>query len=184
VENPPKLVPPAKTEGRLERIEYPVNPRLARMRAFSRLLDTAIPLPGGFRIGIDPIIGLVPGIGDVIASTLSVWLVYDAARLGIAKRVLARMVGNVMIEAAIGAIPVIGDFIDAAWKANARNMRLVEAAYSPALKERSKRKLIGFTLGTLLLVYGSLFLAMYALVSWLLAMFGAVFGPLFDRLSG
>ena len=158
-----------------EKIEYPVNRRLGRMRALSRLLDNAFELPGGFRIGIDPIIGLIPGIGDVIASTLSVWLVYDAARLGIQKRVLARLVLNVMIEAAIGAVPVVGDFIDAAWKANARNMRLIEANYKPTMKERSFSKLIGFTLGTLLLVYGSLFLAMYLLISWVLAMFSALF---------
>lgn len=141
------------------------------MRALSRLLDTAIRLPGGFRIGIDPIIGLIPGIGDVIASSLSIWLVYEGARLGVRKRVLARMVLNVMIEAAIGAVPVIGDFIDAAWKANARNMRLVEQSYSPLLPERSRRKLIGFVLGTLVAVYGSLFLAFYLLVSWLLVTF-------------
>ena len=178
MEHPPKIIPKSESDGRVERIEYPANPRLARMRALSRLLDTAIPLPGGFRIGIDPIIGLVPVLGDVIASTLSVWLVYDAARLGVSKRILARMVGNVMIEAAIGAVPVIGDFIDAAWKANARNMRLVERDYSPAMKERSKRKLIAFVIGTLILVYGSLFLAFYLLVSWLLAIFGAAIDAL------
>jgi hypothetical protein len=149
------------------------------MRNLTRLLDTAFSLPGGFRIGIDPIIGLVPGIGDVIASTLSVWLVYDAARLGISKRVLCRMVLNIMIEAAIGAVPVIGDFIDAAWKANVRNMRLVEADYKPTFKERSLWKLVAIIGGTLFFVYGSLFLAFYLLISWVLMMFEAALKPLF-----
>ena len=178
---PPKITPEDNGPNlvRAERIEYPVSRRLARMRNLTRLLDTAIGLPGGFRIGIDPIIGLVPGIGDVIASTLSVWLVYDAARLGISKRVIARMVLNIMIEAAIGAVPVIGDFIDAAWKANVRNMRLVEADYKPTLKERSLWKLVGIVGGSLLFVYGSLFLAFYLLMSWLLAMFDAALRPLF-----
>lgn len=140
------------------------------MRALSRLLDTAITLPGGFRIGIDPIIGLVPGIGDLIASSLSVWLIYDAARMGISKVTLARMIGNVMMEAAIGAVPLLGDIIDAVWKANARNMRLVEREYSPHLKERTVGKLVAFLAGTLLLVYGSLFLGFYLLFTWLVAL--------------
>ena len=119
MENPPKLPEHSEPTGNLKRIDYPANPRLVRMRALSRLLDTAITLPGGFRIGIDPIIGLVPGIGDLIASSLSVWLIYDAARMGISKVTLARMIGNVMMEAAIGAVPLLGDIIDAVWKANA-----------------------------------------------------------------
>ena len=149
------------------------------MRNLTRLLDTAIGLPGGFRIGIDPIIGLVPGIGDVIATALSLWLIYDATRLGIPKRVLARMVLNVVIEAAVGAIPVLGDIIDAAWKANVRNMRLVEMAYKPTLQERPLWKLIAIIGGTLLVVYGSLFLAFYFVMSWLLMMFDAALKPLF-----
>jgi hypothetical protein len=179
VDLPPKIAPDSGASITPERIEYPVNKRLARMRALSRLLDTAIRLPGGFRIGIDPIIGLVPVLGDVIASGLSVWLVYDATRLGIPKRVLTRMVLNVMIEAAIGAVPVIGDFIDAAWKANARNMKLVEASYSPTLPTRPLWKLVTIVGGTLFFVYGSLFLAFYLLMSWLLAMFDAALRPLF-----
>jgi hypothetical protein len=178
VEPPPKLPQPDPI-AKVDRIEYPPNPRLARMRNLTRLLDTAIGLPGGFRIGIDPIIGLIPGIGDVIATTLSVWLVYDAARLGIRKRTLARMVLNIMIEGTIGAVPVLGDFIDAVWKANVRNMRLVEADYNPALKARPLWKLVAIIGGTLLLVYGTLFLAFYLLMRWLLMMFDAALRPLF-----
>jgi hypothetical protein len=148
------------------------------MRNLSRLLDNAFLLPGGFRIGIDPIIGLVPGIGDAIASALSIWIVYDAARLGIRKRVLARMVVNVLFETLTGAVPVIGDVIDAAWKANARNMRLVEAEYHPRLKERPFGKIVG-TIGlALLLVYGSLFLAFYLLTTWLLSLGHYLLQPL------
>ena len=175
MEEPPKRIEHWQTAPKPERINYRVSPRLGRMRFLTRLLDTAIPLPGGFRIGIDPIIGLIPVAGDVIASTLSIWLVYDAARLGVQKRVLARMVLNVMIEAAVGTIPVLGNLIDAAWKANVRNMRLVEGNYKPAMKERSMLKLIAFVIGTLILVYGSIFLALYLLVGLLVAMFGPIF---------
>ena len=147
--------------ARGERITYPVNPRLERMRFLSRLLDNSIPLPGGYRIGLDPLIGLVPVAGDFVASTLSVWLIYDAARLGLPLRVLGRMTVNVLIEATVGSIPFLGDIFDATWKANARNMRLVEQHYSPTLRERVPRKL-GATVGLLLLgLYGLIFGILY-----------------------
>ena len=160
---------------RPQRIDYPVSRRLERMRALSRLLDTAFTLPRGFKIGIDPLIGLIPGIGDFIASTLSIWLLYDAARLGIRKRVLSLMVFNVMMEALVGAVPVIGNLIDAVWKANTRNMRLVEKHYHPSLKERSLVKLIAFLVGTLLLVYGSIALALFLLFQWLSTIVSGMF---------
>ncbi|MGV3774820.1 MAG: DUF4112 domain-containing protein, partial [Verrucomicrobiales bacterium] len=72
--------------ARAERIELPASNRLKRMRFLSRMLDNSILLPGGYRIGLDPIIGLIPGIGDVIATSFSLWLVYEAALMGIAKR--------------------------------------------------------------------------------------------------
>src|SRR5688500_4669352 len=157
---------------RAERITLPVSNRLERMRAFSRLLDTAFRLPGGFRIGIDPLIGLVPGIGDVVATGLSIWLVYDAARLGIQKRILALMTLNVIVEAAVGVFPVLGDIFDAVWKANVRNMRLVEKHYRPTMKERSLGTLIAFLLGTIIVVYGSLAFAMFVFFSWAMALLG------------
>lgn len=121
------------------RIESPENPRLQRMRALSRLLDNSILLPGGYRIGFDPLIGLIPAAGDLIASGLSFWIIYDAALLGMPKRVILRMLGNVVVEAVVGSVPGLGDLFDAAWKANARNMRLVDLNYTPAMKPRSPR---------------------------------------------
>ena len=171
MDEPPRIE--GSADGKLERIEYPASRRLERMRWLSRLLDTSIGLPGGYRIGIDPIIGLVPGIGDVISSGLSVWLVYDAIRLGLKKRIIARMVINVVIEAAVGVVPVLGEIFDAAFKANVRNMRLVEANYTPALKERSLWKIITVLLGAIVMVYGSLFLAFYLFFTWVFAMFDA-----------
>ena len=157
---------PAPSAPRPERIEYTSNRRLARVRNLSRLLDTVFELPGGFRIGLDPIIGLVPGIGDLIGSVLSLWIIYDAARLGLAKRVLLRMGLNVAIEAIIGAVPVLGDLIDAAWKANVRNMRLVEAHYTPALRERSFRKLLLVVAALLLLGAASTVLLVYWIITF------------------
>jgi hypothetical protein len=170
--------PPRHTDlsaPRLQRIELPVSRRLERMRALARLLDTRFQLPGGFRVGIDPFIGLIPGVGDVIASSLSIWLLYDAARLGIQKRYLAVMILNVVVEAAVGAFPILGNIIDAIWKANVRNMRLVEKHYRPTMKERPLWKLITFLVGTLIVVYGTIAFALFVLFSWLMALFGPLF---------
>jgi hypothetical protein len=175
VQPPPRFIDTIDSLSRPERIDIPVSRRLERMRGLSRLLDTAFKLPGGFRIGIDPIIGLIPGIGDFLASSLSIWFLYDACRLGIKKRILAIMLINVMMEAAVGAIPVLGNVADAFWKANTRNMALVERHYSPALNERSMGKLIAFLIGSLILIYGSIAFVLYLLFSWITAMYGSLF---------
>jgi hypothetical protein len=117
--------------GRAERIAYPPNPRLERIRLLANLLDTCITLPGGYRIGLDPILGLVPGIGDLIGAALSLYLVRESSKLGIPKWIVIRMIANVGVEALIGVVPVLGDIFDAAFKANIRNLRLLELHYSP-----------------------------------------------------
>lgn len=150
------------TTGRAERIVYPPNRRLEHVRFFSKLLDQCIVLPGGFRIGIDPIIGLLPGFGDVISSVLSLYLVYQAALLGLPKRILLRMLGNVAIEALVGTFPVLGDVFDAVWKANMRNLRLIEIHYAPGRPERSARKITRWILGVL-----AVFLAVYLAIVYL-----------------
>ena len=122
--------------GRAERIVYPPNSRLERVRFLARLLDSCFTLPGGYRIGIDPILGLLPGIGDVIGAGLSLYMVREAAKLGISKWIVLRMLGNVGLEALVGVIPVLGDLFDAAFKANVRNLRLLELHYSPGRTSR------------------------------------------------
>ena len=175
MEQPPKYIETLEQVPRAQRIEIPVSRRLERMRGLSRLLDTAFSLPGGFRIGIDPIIGLIPGIGDFVASSLSIWFLYDAARLGIPKRILALMVLNVMLEAAVGAIPVLGNVADAIWKANARNMALVERHYRPALRERSLIKMVACVIGSLILIYGSIAFVLFLIFSWVVITFETMF---------
>lgn len=89
-------------------------------------LDAAIRVPGTrFRIGLDALIGLVPGLGDLIGAALSTYIVVAAARRGVPASVLTRMALNVGIETVVGAVPVAGDLFDAYWKANQRNVRLV-----------------------------------------------------------
>ncbi|HEX8825555.1 MAG TPA: DUF4112 domain-containing protein [Archangium sp.] len=100
---------------------------LARVRSLARSLDTSIALPGGFRIGWEAVLGLIPGVGDAAGAVLSTYIVLQAVRLGASREVLVRMVGNVALEALVGAVPFLGDVFDAAFKANVRNVRLLEA---------------------------------------------------------
>jgi hypothetical protein len=141
------------------------------MRFLSRLLDNSIPLPGGYRIGIDPILGLFPAAGDLLSATFSLWLIYDAARLGIPKRTLGRMVLNVVIDSLVGTVPVFGDIFDAAWKSNSLNMKLVERDYSPSTKERSFGRLaLGFLM-VMAMLYSMVGLAIYFVVHLILSLF-------------
>lgn len=101
---------------------------LQRLRKLSRLLDNAIAVPGtNFRIGLDPILGLLPGAGDFVGTALSAYFVIEAARLGLPRATLGKMVFNILLESVVGAVPVLGDLFDFAWKANNKNMALLEA---------------------------------------------------------
>jgi hypothetical protein len=157
---------------RAERIDYPANSRLARMRFLSKLLDNSIALPGGLRIGLDPLIGLVPAVGDVITSALSLWIVWDAALLGLPLHVIARMLLNIGLDTMGGSLPVIGDLFDAVWKANAMNMQLAEKHYSPAAKPRSAIKIFAFFALTFLFLASITTAAAYWLIKGVLSLFG------------
>ena len=100
---------------------------LKRIRALAVLLDSAWEIPGtNFRIGLDSLIGLIPGAGDVVTMLAASYIVAEARRLGVRRRTLLRMVSNIAVDAIIGAIPLAGDLFDAGFKANARNLRLIE----------------------------------------------------------
>ena len=107
--------------------------RLQRLQRLAFVLDRSIPL-GRWRIGIDPILGLIPGAGDWIAAILSLYIVYESARLGAPSSMLMRMGGNILVEAIIGTVPLLGDLFDFAWQANTRNLALIERHYGDGLK--------------------------------------------------
>lgn len=113
--------------------------RLQRLRWLAWVMDRSIPIGGGRRIGLDPLLGLIPGVGDWLGAAISSVLVYEAVRLGLPVRVLARMLLNIGIEATVGAVPVLGDIFDATWQANMRNLRLVETHYDARLTPRPLR---------------------------------------------
>lgn len=100
---------------------------LRRVRVVSKLLDESIPLPGtDYRIGIDPILGILPGAGDAVAGAISLYPVAEAYRLGVSRLTLAKMLLLVAIDAVAGSVPVIGPVFDAIWKANEWNRRSLE----------------------------------------------------------
>ena len=99
---------------------------LARLRRLSHVLDNAIPIPGIGRIGLDPILGVLPGGGDLLTGVISVYVVFEAARLGVPAATLGRMGLNILLDVASGTVPIVGDLVDVAWKSNARNVALLE----------------------------------------------------------
>jgi hypothetical protein len=101
----------------------------AAVRQLAWILDSSIEIPGTkFRIGVDPILGLIPVVGDLISMAIGGYIIMVGARLGVPRAVLMRMLVNVGTDALLGSVPVAGDVLDAAWRANAKNARLLDRA--------------------------------------------------------
>ncbi|MEO1145995.1 MAG: DUF4112 domain-containing protein [Cyanobacteria bacterium J06638_22] len=110
---------------------------LQRIRMVSHVLDEAFPVPGtGYRIGIDPFLGLIPGGGDTIGGVLSAYIVLEAMQLRLPRETLIRMVTNLLTDSILGTIPLLGDLFDVGWKANSRNLALLEAHLANPHKAR------------------------------------------------
>ncbi|MCW5315039.1 DUF4112 domain-containing protein [Nostoc sp. KVJ3] len=134
-------------------------PTLKRLRQLSRLLDNAITIPGtkiGF--GLDPIIGLLPIGGDFLGVMFSSYIILEAARLGVSRATLGKMVFNVIVDGLVGAVPVLGDLFDFAWTANSYNIKLLEEYLKFPSEQRSADRwfivalLIGLLLISIILV--------------------------------
>jgi uncharacterized protein DUF4112 len=138
------------------------------VRRLARLLDDAFEIPGtGWRIGIDPIVGLVPGIGDILPALAGGYAIWVASRLGAPASLLARMAANLGLDALAGAVPVAGDLFDAGWKPNVRNLRLVErwlAAPGPA--RRANRLFVAGLIALVLAAAVGVMVVAWAIVAW------------------
>ena len=114
-------------EVRLRPLTQGQQARLVALRRVAELMDSAFVLPGtAYRIGLDPIIGLIPWIGDLVSPLFTIALLWQAREVRVPKVVLARMIFNAAVDALVGAIPFAGDLFDFGWKANQRNMALLE----------------------------------------------------------
>ena len=114
----------------LERTARQLGPEeeiaLQRVARLAYWLDDRFRIPGTrLRMGLDGLLGLIPGIGDTATALVAAYIVLEAARLGVPKRTLARMIANVGIDYVVGLVPLIGDLGDFAWKANRRNARML-----------------------------------------------------------
>ena len=172
-ENNTQMKPPADRvlEGEVLPPENEAERELrARLNFLAWLLDSSIPIPGTrLTIGLDALIGLFPFVGDLIGVAASSYILAEANRMGVGRAILARMAFNVAIEGVIGIVPIVGDVFDAGWKANQKNVRLLNAwAERPHQTRRASGLfLTGLTLGLLgfFAVCGAL---TYLLVRWIL----------------
>lgn len=117
------------------------------------LMDRSIPI-GGLRIGLDPIIGLIPGIGDLVGAAIATGIIVQAHRAGVPRSTLLRMVVNVALDAGLGSIPIVGDAFDFWFKVNERNLLLYRESRAGT---RDSRRDTGFVIGIIV--------AMMALIS-------------------
>lgn len=138
-----------------------------RIAFVARLLDDVIAIPGTrHRLGLDSIVGLIPGVGDVASAAVGVWVILEAARFKLPGVVLARMVVNTLVDLVIGAVPILGDLFDIVFKSNTRNVELFRRhATNPDASTRGHRLFLG---GLVLLLVGGVWLLAVA-VAWLLS---------------
>ncbi len=142
-------------------------PALRSVGHLAKLMDTQFRIPGtNIRFGLDAIIGLVPGVGDLSTFGISGYMLWVMARNGASGYVLARMYLNVIIDTVFGAIPILGDLFDVAFKSNIRNLRLMEQHYKEGRHKGSAWKLIIPLMIGLLLLMAAILYGLFLLIEW------------------
>ena len=138
---------------------------LERLRILARLMDDALPVPGTrLRFGLDALIGLIPGVGDVAGGLTTSYIILAAQKLGAPNSVLVRMVWNVLLDTAVGVVPFLGDIFDITYKANRRNVTLLEEfVAAPGKTKRASRAFVALLIALVVLI-----IAGGALLSFLL----------------
>lgn len=161
-------------KGRLTRLRS-LTPaeeqRLQGLRRIAQLLDNAFVVPGtSYRVGLDPILGVLPGLGDLVSPLFTVGILLQARALGVPKVVQARMMINAGVDALLGVVPVVGDLFDFAWKANAKNMDLLELH---AREERAGTPADYAFVALMIALVIALAVVPFFLLGWLLSALGA-----------
>jgi hypothetical protein len=162
------------SQGRVQSVEAPeVHEARERLKKLAWLFDSSIPIPGTrFTVGLDALVGLIPVLGDLIGVAMSSLILAEANRLGAPRSVLWRMAGNVGIEGVVGMVPFAGDVLDAVFKANQRNVKLLDAWYqNPGKTERASR-----WFGVLIVAVAVLFLGLsmytgFLILRWIVGLF-------------
>lgn len=136
-------------------------------------MDSAFVIPGvGIRFGFDAIIGLIPGLGDLITSLISLYILAAARRYGVPRATLARMAINIGVDTVVGAVPLFGDAFDVFWKANKMNVALLRrhVLATPDEQRRARRNdtlFVALLIVGLLVVMAALAVGFYVIVQWL-----------------
>ena len=148
--------------------------KFERVQALSQLLDNAITLPGThYSVGLDPLIGLLPGGGDLFTGLLSLYIVFEGFQLGASAPTLTRMASNIALEVVAGTIPFVGDLFDVVWKANVRNVRLLEDhLQSPQPRRQADRVFFVVLMTGLLILIGAIATLSFVLFRLLLQLVG------------
>ncbi len=152
-----------------DRADKALDNHYGDVRRIARWLDDAFVVPGTrFRIGWDGIVGLIPGVGDLLTTLPAVYIVLRALNMGVPNVVAGRMLLNILIDDIVGAIPILGDLFDVTWKANRRNVALLERYHRDAAgtRRRSAGSLAVAAVGLLLLAAGLIALPILILI-WL-----------------
>lgn len=159
-----EVLPP---EGRSKEVE----PLLIEL---SEWMDRKFELPGtGIRFGLDALLGLIPGIGDFVTFLITCYILSSAARYGVPRVTLARMGMNAIVDAVLGCIPIVGDVFDVAWKANTRNVELLQRTLqsSPESLRRHQRQdwlFVGGLIAAMLVVMTLVIAGAWTMIGWLL----------------
>ena len=159
----PSSPPAAAPESAVE-----IDKRLRWVGHVARLMDSQFRLPGTrFRFGLDPLLGLLPVVGDLSSFAVSAALILTMMRYGASGAVVVRMVLNALFDAIIGAIPLLGNVFDFAYKANDRNVALLRRHYAEGKYQGSGKGLLLGVGGVLLAGFGLIGWGSYALIHWI-----------------
>ncbi len=135
----------------------------------SNLMDEKFKLPGtNFRFGLDPILNLIPFLGDISGFIVSAVLVSTMARHGASGKVVILMLMNIVLDATIGAIPVLGQIFDFAYKANTRNIKLLKEHYEEGKHQGSGANILGSVLVVIFIFFLLFMYLIWALAAWLI----------------
>ena len=156
--------------------EPEINPEsqktINRLDTLAWLLDSVVPLPGGFRVGLDGLIGLIPVVGDAATALLSSYVIGEGVRNGAPASVILKMLVNVLTDTVFGAVPLIGDVFDIANRANYKNVELLrEYLHHPRQVKRASRLWVATVVLGILCVIGASLWAFFAAVMWFIGLF-------------
>ena len=144
-----------------------VRETIARL---SRLMDAAFEVPGlGWRFGLDALIGLIPGVGDLATTLVSLYILALAGRMGLPRITMARMAMNVAVDMLLGSLPLVGDVFDVWWKANLKNAALLEERLGQSAVEARRGRMtdwifVGAMIAALVILFAAI-VALAALVA-------------------